>query len=60
MPNMFFHRYSYKNSCFSKLLDNFNVLSFKDVFKDLALDLVSSFGGLLYFIYSFGQHTLEN
>ena len=29
--------------------------SYKDVFKDLALDLVSSFGGLLYFIYNFGQ-----
>ena len=29
--NMFFHRYSYKNSCFSKLVYNSIVLSYKDV-----------------------------
>ena len=47
---MFFHRYSYKNSCFSELVYNSSVLSYKDVLKDLALDLVGSFEGLFYFI----------
>ena len=46
---MFFHRYSYKNSCFSELVYNCSVLSYKNVLKDLALDLVGSFEGLLHF-----------
>ena len=52
--NMFFHRYSYKNSCFSELVYNSSVLSYKDVLKDLAFDLVGSFEGLLFFVYNFG------
>ena len=59
---MFFHRCSYKNSCFSELVYDSSVLvlmvySYKDVLKDLALDLVGtfSFEGLLYFVYNFGQ-----
>ena len=51
--NIFFHRYSYKNSCFSELVYNSSVLSYKDVLKDLALDLVGSFEGLLYFFIQF-------
>ena len=58
---MFFHRCSYKKSCFSELVYNSSVLvlqmvySYKDVLKDLALDLVLafSFEGLLYFVYNF-------
>ena len=51
--NMFFHRCSYKNSCFSELESKCSVLvlmvySYKDVLKDLAL--VGSFEGLLYFV----------
>ena len=52
--NMFFHRCSYKNSCFSELVYNFSALvlmvySYKFVLKDLPLDLVVTFGfeGLL-------------
>ena len=30
------------------------IYSYKDVLKDLALDLVGSFEGLLYFVYNFG------
>ena len=52
---MFFHKYSYKNSCFSELVYNCNVLSYKNVLKDLALDSVGSFEGLLHFVYNFGQ-----
>ena len=60
---MFFQRCSYKNRCFSELEYNSSVLglmvsSYKDVLKDLALDLVGpfiSFEGLLYFVYNFGQ-----
>ena len=52
---MFFHRYSYKNSCFIELVDNSSVLSYKYVLKDLALDLVRSFEGLLYFVCNFRQ-----
>ena len=51
---MFFHRYSYKNSCFSELVYNSSVLNYKDVLKDLTLDLLRSFEGLLYFAYNFG------
>ena len=58
---MFFYRCSYKNSCFSELVYDSNVLvlmvySYKDVLKDLALDLVGtlSFEGLLYFVYNYG------
>ena len=58
---MFFHKCSYKNSCFSELVYDSNALvlmvySYKDVLEDLALDLVStfSFEGLLYFVYNFG------
>ena len=51
---MFSHKYSYRNSCFSKLVYNSSVLSYKDVLKDLTLDLVGSFEGLLYFVYNFG------
>ena len=51
---MFFHRYSYKNSYFNELVYNSSVLSYKDVLKDLALDLLGSFEGLLYFVYNFG------
>ena len=55
----FFHRCSYKNICFSELVYNSSVLelmiySYKDVLKDLALYLVGSFQGLLYFAYNFG------
>ena len=53
--NMFFQRYSYKNSCFSELVYNCSVLSYKNVLKDLALDLVGSFEGSLHFVYNFGQ-----
>ena len=59
----FFHKYNYKNSYFSELAYDSSVLvlmvySYKDVLKDLALDLVgtSSFEGLLYFVYNFGSH----
>ena len=52
--NIFFHRYIYKNSCFSELLYYSIVLSYKYFLKDLALDLVGSFEGLLYFLYNFG------
>ena len=50
--NMFFHRCSYKNSCFIELVFKSNVpvlmiCSFKKVLKDLALDLFFVFGGLL-------------
>ena len=43
--NIFFHRFSYKNSCVSKLMYNSSVLvlmvcSFNDALKDLALDFV--------------------
>ena len=55
--NMFFHRCSYKNSCFSELVYDSSVLvlmvySQKDNLKDLALDIVGtfSFEGLLYFV----------
>ena len=58
---MFFYGCSYKNSCFSELVNDSSVLvlivySYKDVFKDLALDLVGtvSFEDLLYFVYNFG------
>ena len=58
---MFFHKCSYKNSCFSILVYDSGVLvlmvySYKNALKDLALDLVgtSSFEGLLYFVYNFG------
>ena len=58
---MIFHKCSYKYSCFSELMYNCSVLvlmvySYKDVLKDLALDLVgaSSFEGLLCFVYNFG------
>ena len=58
---MFFHKCSYKNSCFSELVYDFSVLvlmvySYKDDLKDLLLDLVGtfSFEGLLYFVYNFG------
>ena len=56
---MFFHRCSYKNSCFSETVYKSSVLvlmvySDKDVLKDLALDLVGSFEGLPYFRYNFG------
>ena len=58
---MFFHRCSYKNSCFSELVYNSSVLvlivyTYKNVLKDFALDLVDtfSFEGLLYFVYNFG------
>ena len=58
---MFFHKCSYKSSCFSELVYGSSVLvlmvySYKDGLKDLALDLVgtSSFEGLLYFVYNFG------
>ena len=57
---MSFHSCSYKNNCFSELVRNSSVLvlmvySYKDVPKDLALDLVGifSFEGLLYFVYNF-------
>ena len=45
---MFFHRWSYKNSCFSDLVYNSSVLmlmvySYKDVLKDHALDFEGSF-----------------
>ena len=55
----FFHRCSYKNICFSELVYNSSVLvlmvySYKDVLKDLALDLVGSFQELLYLAYNFG------
>ena len=60
---MFFHKCSYKNSCFSELVYDSSVLvpmvySYKDVLKDLASDLVgtSSFEGLLYFVYNYGSH----
>ena len=60
---MFLHKCSYKNTYFSELVYDSCVLvlmvySYKDVFKDLALDLVgtSSFEGLLYFVYNFGSH----
>ena len=53
--NIFFYRYSYKNSCFSELVYNSSVLSYKRVLKDLALDLVGSFEGFLYFVYNIGQ-----
>ena len=59
--NMFFHRCSYKKSCFSESEYNSSVfvlmrkcLLHKDVLKDPALDLVDSFEGLLYFVYNFG------
>ena len=52
---MFFHRYSYKNSCFSELVYNSSVLSYEGVLKDLALDLLGSFEGFLYFVYNVGQ-----
>ena len=58
---MFFHRCSYKNSCFSELVYDSSVLvivvySYKGVLKNLALDLVGtlSFDSLLYFVYKFG------
>ena len=51
---MFFHRYNYKNSCFSELVCNSIGLSYKDVLKDLAIDLVGSLKGLFYFVYNFG------
>ena len=56
---MLFHRCSYKNNCFSELVYNSSVLvlmvySYEDVLKDLALDLVGTFEGLLYFVNSFG------
>ena len=58
---MFFYRCSYKNSCFSELLYDSNVLvlmvySYKDILKNLDLDLVGTFifEGLLYFVYNFG------
>ena len=51
---MFFHRCSYKNSCFSELVYNFSVLvlmvySYKFALKDFPLNLVVTFGfeGLL-------------
>ena len=47
---MFFHRYSYKNSCFSELSYNSSVLNYKDFLKDLALGLVGSFEGLFRFV----------
>ena len=57
---MFFHKCCKTNSCFSEFVYNSSVLVlmvyiYKDVLKDLALDLVgnSSFGGLLYFVYNF-------
>ena len=60
---MFFHKCSYKNSYFRELVYDSSVLvlmvySYKDVLKDLDLDLVgtSSFEGLLYFAYNFGSH----
>ena len=53
----FFYRCSYENSSFSELVYDCSVLvmmvhSHKDAFKDLALDLVStySFEELLYFV----------
>ena len=58
---MFSHRCSYKNGCFREFVHDSSVLvlmvySYKDVLKDLALDLVGTFGfeGLLYFVYNFG------
>ena len=58
---MAFHRCSYKNNCFRELVYDSNVLvlmvySYKDVLKDLALDLVGTlrFEGLLYFVYNYG------
>ena len=60
-PEYVFYKCSYKNSCFSELVYNSSVLvlmdySYKDVLKDIALDLVGtfSFEGLLYFVYNFG------
>ena len=57
---MFFHRCSYKNSCFSELVYNSSFLvlivyCYKDVLKDLALDLIGafSFESLLYFVCNF-------
>ena len=56
---MFFHKCSYKNSCFSEWVYNSSVLvlmvySEKDVLRDLALDFGNfSFQGLLYFVYYF-------
>ena len=57
---MIFHKCSYKNTCFSEMVNDSSVLllmvySQKDVLKDLALDLVDtfSFEGLLHFVYNF-------
>ena len=62
----FFHRCSYKNSCFNELVYDSSVLVLmvyrqKDVLKDLALDLVVtfSFEGLLYFVYNFAQQYIN-
>ena len=57
--NISFHKCSYKKSCFTELVYKSSVLvlmvySYKDILKDLALDLVGSFERLLYFVYSFG------
>ena len=56
----FFHKCSYKNSCFNELVYDSSVLvlmicSHKDVLKGLALDVVGtfSFEGLLCFVYNF-------
>ena len=61
--NMFFHKCSYKNSCFSELVYNSSVLvlivySYKGILKDLALDLVGTFNfeGLLYLVYNLSSH----
>ena len=58
---MVLHRCNYKNSRFSEVVYNSNVLvpmvySYKNAPKGLALDLVGtlSFEGLLYFVYNFG------
>ena len=60
---MFFHSYSYKNSCFSELVYDSSdlvlmVYSCKDVLKDLALDLVGtfSFEDLFYLYTILGSH----